>query len=771
MRNLLRFVVLPILVLLGLSVGLIWFLSEGITGERHPRGKVAGPAVPAEAVQARKAARESTAARIGAPADRQILFGDLHVHTTYSADAFVFSLPLFQGEGVHPPADACDFARFCAELDFWSINDHAEALTPWQWEETVASIRECNEVSGDSAHPDTVAFLGWEWTQSAPGGFGNRTHWGHKNVVLAGLEDDEIPARPIGAGDGGLFDSIDIPSAGWALVRAGLTIGDFPDNLTPYLDFNAWARDVRGLAPCPKDVPVRELPADCLEGAPTPAELFEKLDDWGHPSIVIPHGLAWGIHAPSDADLGEQLKDGQHDAARQRLIEVYSGHGNSELWRDLRDTEVAADGSVRCAAPEDGYLPCCWRAGEIIEERCRAEGHDDTVCTERAERTKGYFLELPSGQARGVVPGTEPDDWLECGQLAGTFLPAFEYRPRMSAQYGLAVRPEGATEGADGAFRFGFIASSDNHKARPGPGYKEVGRKAFGDAYGLRQDWLDRLAPEELPAAAEPRRPEEIRGTLPSADPGSERNASYYYTAGLVAVHADGRDRDAIFDALENKRTYGTSGPRILLHFDLENAPGGTSGMGSEVEMAQPPRFRVRATGAFRQKPGCPAHARERLGEERLARLCLGECWHPSESRHRIDRIEVVRIRPQLDPEEKLDGLIEDPWKVFTCEPDEAGCVVEFEDPEFKTAGRETIYYVRALQEPTAAVNGDPMRCERDEDGKCVKARFCAASGESFAPDDECLATVRERAWSSPIFVRPADAVPEPAPVPAPETS
>jgi len=296
-----------------------------------------------------------------------------------------------------------------------------------------------------------------------------------------------------------------------------------------------------------------------------------------------------------------------------------------------------------------------------------------------------------------------------------------------------------------------LIASSDNHKARAGPGYKEIARKAYGDAYGFRRDWYDALNSPSPPSSevnAEPR-------TLEALGIALERGSSFYYTSGLVAVHAGGRGRDAIWQALENRNVYATSGDRILLHFNLLNGRRGVRPMGSEAEVDSPPRFEVRAAGAFEQLPGCPDFVHERLSAERIDRLCLGECYHPSDLRRPMEKVEVVRIRKQLDPSEDISTLIEDPWRSLECDPNREGCRVEFEDPDWDPE-RETVYYVRVLQQPSPAVGGDPLRCERDEHGNCIRARSCPASGPRFDPTDDCLSPVQERAWSSPIFVRGA---------------
>jgi hypothetical protein len=171
--------------------------------------------------------------------------------------------------------------------------------------------------------------------------------------------------------------------------------------------------------------------------------------------------------------------------------------------------------------------------------------------------------------------------------------------------------------------------------------------------------------------------------------------------------------------------------------------------MGSVVKLSETPSFEVHAVGAFVQKPGCPDSAKAALGEERLQRLCLGECYQPGDHRRKITRIEVVRIRRQQRDDEPIESLIDDPWKRIECAPSETGCSARFEDPEIS---RDTLYYVRAIQEPTDAVNAGSLRCERDAQGHCVKPNPCYGDYRTAFGDD-CLAKNEERAWSSPIFV------------------
>ncbi len=722
----------------------IWF---DLFGEHLGPGVVTKISVPGDLVDQREETRLTAARALGAEEDKQILFGDLHVHTTYSTDAFTQSLPLNSGAGVLPTADACDFARYCSALDFWSTNDHAEALTPRAWKEIKRTVRQCNAVAGNPENPDLVTFLGWEWSQT---GFSPQTHYGHKNVVLKETAEDRVPTRPIGSitsarmPDRNMLRQMFTP----ADRKFKMTLLDWP-NREIYYDFFKLVDELVEVPNCPTGVPTRELPANCVEGASTPRVLFDKLDEWGVEAVVIPHGNAWGLIAPPGASWDKQLANRQHDPKRQTMIEIYSGHGNSEEFRNWREVILDEDGKPHCPAPSEGYTPSCWRAGEIIRERCNVAGLDPEDCEERSVAARFNYV-AAGNRGFHAVPGQVPEDWMDAGQCRDCFLPAFNLRPRSSVQYALAVRNFDDPQDPK-RFRFAIMGSSDIHRARPGVGYKEFARHGMSDATGPRDAEAERTL--GLPRKEPLPRSEQVPANLPFSVFGeSERRAGYLTTGGLIAVHSSGRQRENIWQAIERKETYATSGPRLLLWFDLLNGPEGEVSMGSDVAMAEAPRFRVHAAGSFKQKPGCPEYSLNALGPVRLEKLCLGECYNPSDQRHLITRIEVVRIRPQIRPGEPVGELIEVPWRTFHCTPDPDGCTVEFEDREHEGLGRDTVYYVRAIQEPTPKVNGGNLRCEIDEDGNCIKMDICFGGYQTDRQDD-CLAPVEERAWSSPIFV------------------
>ena len=255
---------------------------------------------------------------------------------------------------------------------------------------------------------------------------------------------------------------------------------------------------------------------------------------------------------------------------------------------------------------------------------------------------------------------------------------------------------------------------------------------------------------EPEPRAREPLATSDRFGQGPSAVMLLERQSSFLFTGGLVAAHAEGRTREEIWDALKRREVYATSGHRTLLWFDLlGDAP---APMGASTRLATEPRFRATAVGAFVQIPGCPSHATGAMPPEQLEYVCKGECYHPSDMRNPIERIEVIRIRPQARPDEPVEGLIEDAWRTFECEPDPDGCTVEFSDPEFADAGRDTLYYVRAIEAPIPMINAGTLRIERASGGDLVEMRPCSRAGAK----DDCLELEHPRAWSSPIFVEHA---------------
>jgi hypothetical protein len=723
----LKRIFLALVLLLGLFAVTLWFMLGG--GEPHPDGDVTAAPLDPLLLSLRD--------RQGEEGDTRILFGDLHVHTTLSVDAFQQSLPLLGGEGIHPPADACDFARFCSQLDFYALTDHAEALVPRTWEMTKEAVRQCNAVA-DADQPDLVAFTGYEWSQV---GLTPETHYGHKNVIYRHTDDERLPVRPIAAP--GLV-SRNFRNLKTLFINITLPFYAYPDQ-QPYNDVIYHVREVMGLSECPQGVPSRELPPDCREVAETPGQLFEKLREWNHAATVIPHGTTWGFYTPREYLWDKQLSDAQHDEGLQRLVEVFSGHGNAEEYRSYSPVARGPDG-LACPEPSDGFEPCCWRAGEIVRSRC--DSPSSAQCEQDVAEARLNYLHAGTA-GHQTLPGTKLAEWGNCGQCTDCFAPAFLHRPGGSVQYMLA-RGDFEDPQAPKHATLGFMGSSDNHSGRPGTGYKEYERRKMTEARGTTDEsWQRRTfgLPEQTQRSVK-LTAEDVASMPPFQTIWVERQASFFLTGGLIAVHAPGRTRDSIWESLEARQVYATSGDRIMLWFDVVNDGPIPRPMGSELSMSQNPKFRVKAAGAFEQKPGCPASVIEALGSDRVAHICAGECYHPSDTRKTLDRIEVVRIARQMNEAEAIEELIADPWLTLPCEDGQSVCEVTFEDSTFLETDREVLYYVRAIQTPTLAVNAGGLRC--DDDGQCDPCY----GGYRTDLSDDCLSPMEERAWSSPIYIR-----------------
>lgn len=113
---------------------------------------------------------------------------------------------------------------------------------------------------------------------------------------------------------------------------------------------------------------------------------------------------------------------------------------------------------------------------------------------------------------------------------------------------------------------------------------------------------------------------------------------------GLAAVHAAGLTREAIFDALHQRRTYGTTGARILLDFSIDGAP-----MGQTVTAGALPRLEIAAHGTdviedvevLRHS----ASARGFTVIHALRPMALDFTWTSVDGGFRDDSIYYVRLR------------------------------------------------------------------------------------------------------------------------------
>lgn len=350
-------------------------------------------------------------------------------------------------------------------------------------------------------------------------------------------------------------------------------------------------------------------------------------------------------------------------------------------------------GSSECLVGPDDPL-----ASE--DELCAFEYVHDTICEGGPEDPEGCTpLCSDSGGGIGFLRGcVEPREFVR-----GALRTGLEELERVG------VDP----------FELGFIGSSDTHNAIPGATDEATWPGHLGDS---EDEAAERLDPDSSTA---------LRGRTTS--PG-----------GLAVIWAEENSREALFEGLRRRETYGTSGTRITLRVfagwdypaDLcdrtdrvAEAYAGGVPMGARLpprpEGAGAPTFFV---SAMRDAESAP-----------LQRLQLVKGWIEGG----VTREVVLDVAGDAD-----NGATVDP---ATCARagDDAGfgelCVV-VSDPDFDP-DEPAFYYVRVLENPTC----------RWSQHLCNEAGVDCGTLPADDPLRACCdgsleVTVQERAWSSPIY-------------------
>lgn len=274
-------------------------------------------------------------------------------------------------------------------------------------------------------------------------------------------------------------------------------------------------------------------------------------------------------------------------------------------------------------------------------------------------------------------------------------------------------------------YRFGVIGSSDSHNAAGS--FEE-------DNYWSKTGFTD----------IEPY----LRGSVPLPDsppndPQYAQAASQYWGAsGLAGVWAESNTRDDLFDAFRRKETFSTSGPHIQVRFfagygiddalldagdAIARAYQGGVPMGADLPVAagDAPAFFV---WAARDSDSAP-----------LQRLQIIKGWIEDGEAHEAVIDVGCSDGGQVDPKTGRCPDNEASVDLATCAISEdkgAGeLMAVWHDPDFDPAQR-AFYYVRVLENP-----------------KCRWSTWDALRA-GVAPRPDMHATIQDRAWSSPIWLR-----------------
>ena len=600
-------------------------------------------------------ADEQSAAPVVAPASRQALFGDLHVHTQFSYDAFLFGTRTTPDDAYrfakgmpieHPAGFRLELAR---PLDFQGVTDHANYLGVLPAMFDPESPAYDHPAAPDVRAVESLADRAKAFRAIQPYVriMKDRPVEDHLDVGVVRSAWSEVIAaanRHYEPGSFTTFIAYEYTSAGQ---------GEIYNNLHRNVVFRG------GEGPL--------TPFSRLDSF-NPEDLWDAMDGWreaGLDAISIPHNM-------------------NGSGGRMFELATFDGDALDATYIDQR------------------------RRNEPIVEMTQTKGTSETHPLLSPNDEWADFEIMPYRISTNIL--SDPP---------GSYV-------RDALRRGLTI----AAGGLDNPYEVGFIGSSDTHVS--------AGSFTESDFFGTL-------------AQSEPAR----RGSVPlladaasdaSVDDGSARRfapgaAILNGASGLAAVWAEENTRESIFDAMRRRETFATTGTRLRVRF--------FAGSFGNVDLADPELIErayasgVPMGGSLSTTGGAPSFLAWAMRDDQSApldRLQIVKGWiADGETQERVFDVACSDDRP-IDP--MTQRCSANPATV-----DLSTCAVQLDvgSDELKTAWRDpsfdasqaAFYYVRVLENPT-----------------CRWSTFDAIrAGEE--PRQDLSATIQERAWSSPIWVRP----------------
>jgi len=440
--------------------------------------------------------------------DGTALFGDVHVHTSYSFDAAANSLGT-------TPTDAHRYARGEA-IPFFPVDKQGVPLGSVKIDRPLdfLAVTDHGEFLGERALCRTEGSPTYETT------FCNNYRANERQgmMMLASVITTETPERikELCGADGSLCR--DYAESPWQDIQLAANSANAPCEFTSFIAYEYTGTP--GTSNYHRNVIFRDgnvpsKPVSYID-APIDSKLWSALDavcdiENGCDYLTIPHNsnLANGRMAPyMQLEDTTEAKRAYATARlkREPIMEIFQHKGGSECINGL---------STVLGAPD-----------ELCNiESVRRMGEDKTFVTRDMSGT-----ELVLGQSSKVTVECEPGQKGSDGMLGAGCVHATDFQ-RSGLLVGLVE------EQAIGLnpVKLGTIAATDTHSSTPGA----VLESAWTGAVTGESTPADRLKP----------------GLLTSGIDGNP--------GGLAGVWAKENTRDAIFDAMLRKEVFGTSGPRI----------------------------------------------------------------------------------------------------------------------------------------------------------------------------------------------------------------